>query len=53
MIVRAARPTARNRRRPFSRRLAGSNRGKPVIDAVPGPALAEGRPVYVVNPPPK
>jgi hypothetical protein len=29
------------------------DRGKAVIDAVPGPALAEGRPVYVANPPPK
>lgn len=28
-------------------------RGKAVIDAAPGPALAEGRPVFVTNPPPK
>ena len=53
VIVRAAQSEGQKQAAAVFEAVGRLDRGKAVIDAAPGPALAEGRPVFVANPPPK
>ena len=53
VIVRAADADGQKSKAAVFEAVGRLGKGKAVIDAVPGPALAEGRPVYLANPPAK
>ena len=51
VIVRAAEADGQKSNAAVFEAVGQLKAGKAIIDAVPGPALAEGRPVYFANPP--
>jgi hypothetical protein len=53
LIVRAGEAAGQKAKAAVFEPVGRLEKGKAVIDAAPGPALAEGRPVYVAKPPPK